>query len=168
MEARLVEQVRRRPPLSDLVLDVHVENPSADTRWCVLPAKLPVAEDGGIFGVEVSLLGGEGRVPAGRLMGRRASHALLLPPRARIHLRKLVVAAWDAIEPPFRLDVAFALRALIGTDDLLAWFPDDPVCDAEADVGAPVDLLYARSSEGLAELPLVLETATVEPLDVDA
>jgi hypothetical protein len=168
VQARLVERVRRRPPRSDLVLDVRVENPSAAARWCILPAKLPVPEEGGIFGVEVSLLGGEGRVPIGRLLGRLASYALLLPPGARIRLRELVVAAWGELEPPIRLDVALASRALLGAEDLLVWFPHDPGCDVEADVGAPVDLLCARSTQGLAERPLVLQEATTERLDVVA
>jgi hypothetical protein len=166
VEARLVEQVRRRPPKSDLVLDVLVENPEEAARWCILPAVLPVPEEGGIFGVEVSLLGGEGRVLVGRLLGRRAAHALLLPAGARIRLRQLVVGIWGELEPPLRLDVALATRALLGDEDLLAWFPSDPLCDVEADVGAPVDLLAARSAEGLKEQPLALQGVTSAVLEV--
>lgn len=167
MQARLVAQVRRRPPRSDLVLDVRVENTCGDTRWCILPAKLPVPEEGGVFGIEVSLLGGEGRVLLGRLLGRRASYALLLPPGARIRLRELVMAAWTEVPPSFRLDAVLAARASIGGEDLLAWFPDDPACDLHADVGAPIDLIVASSTEGLAERPLVLEETTLERLDVE-
>ena len=167
MEARLVGRVRGRPPRSELVLDVTVENPAAQDRWCILPSVLPLPQQGGVFGVEVSLLGGSGRVLLGRLLGTASVQALLLPPGARIRLRKLLVATWGELPEALRLDVALAPRAAIGPDDLGHWFPDDARCDPSADVADPVDLISSRATDDRSELPLVLTDPTTTRLEIE-
>ena len=166
MEARLVERVRGRPPRSELVLDVTVENPAAEDRWCILPSVLPAPEQGGVFSVEVSLLGGSGRVLLGKLLGTASAQALLLPPGARIRLRRLVVAAWGELPEALRFDVALAPHAAIGADDLAHWFPENPRCDPSADVAGPVDLISARATDDRSERPLVLTDPTTTRLEI--
>jgi hypothetical protein len=166
VEARLVERVRGRPPRSDLILDLTVENPAAEDRWCILPAVLPAAEQGGVFAVEVSLLAGSGRVLLGKLLGTASAQALLVPAGARIRLSRLVVATWGEVPLPLQLDVTLATHAVVGSDDLALWFPENPRCDSTADVAGPVDLISSRATEDRSEQPLVLTGVATTRLDI--
>ena len=167
--ASLVEQRLVRPPKRELVVDISITNTENRLRWCLLPATLPQAADGGVFAVETASL-----IPAttqrqgpaaarpvllGRFLGRAGFQALLLPGAGSVRLRRLRSTAWDCDVAP--LEVILAPQVSIGDDDIAEWFPPHPEVEAGADVGMSGDLVWSRRNDDFHEVPVLPRDADV-------
>jgi len=162
VSAALVEQRLVRPPKRELIVDIAVTNDRDRPRWCLLPATLPKATDGGVFAVETASLiptRPPGLTPTstrpvllGHFLGRGGFQALLLPPSGSVRLRRLRIAAWGSqVEP---LEIILAAQVAIGDEDIAEWFPERPEVEAGADVGESGDLVWSRRNKDFQEVPV--------------
>lgn len=158
VEIKFIERILRRPPQSDLLMDVTLHNRYTQPCWFLLPATIdsePLGQ-GGIHAVEVSKLGGKGNVILGRLVGTAHLQAFLLPAGAKVKIRRLPIALWEEnIVDKVQIEVIVASEMTINGEPAQAWFGINPMSSQNADVSAEQSRrLNSRNTSNFDEVPL--------------
>jgi len=146
-----------RPPLMRLRFDVILHNPAAQPRWFLLPREFdhPAVSGGGVDGVEVAALSGQGRVLLGHFQGTGGTQAVLVPGGATVTMRRLEVLGFDIPDGPASLEVVVAHDLTVGGEPAATWFPADPTAPAGAQVSQDqATAAGSRHTDDRREVPL--------------
>ena len=156
--------VARRPPLTELQLDVTLANPSAAARWYLIPRDVanPIGERGVDVLETFQWNGGGGGAVIGSFQGTGGFFAIHLAPRATLRVQGLPVEWFrgddDAARPS--LVVISADAVTIGGKPAEAWYPNgDPVVDGDRTVERGEISGSVRFQPTSAEVPVVLAGA---------
>ncbi len=128
-----------KPPLLYLVFDVVLRNDRTSPRWFLLPSNLGpgegmIGEKGGVNTLEVFTPQGNGQVIIGRFLGTGGFHALLLPPRAEVRLRRFPISFWGDLPASLQIEIVIANRLTIGGESAQSWFGVEALSSARADI----------------------------------
>lgn len=129
----------RRPPMTDLLFDARLENPTERALWFVLPGYLtdePQPLD--VCSTEILEWNHSGRVRIARLYGSDLAQVLCLAPGTRVILHEFPVTAIQA--PPLdaiSLSALVAERLSVGPDPIERWLPLDITCVGQAEASMP-------------------------------
>jgi hypothetical protein len=136
MEITLVNMRYRRPPLVELFLDVLLHNRFAEARWFILPRNIGGSQRGGIDGVKVYQIKGQGRIVIAEFYGTGGFQAILLPPDATVKLKNLSINYWEKVIPgkKIQIDGIVAKQVIIGGEPIRNWFEQNPISDLHANV----------------------------------
>lgn len=161
VEMRLVEKHYGRPPVMNLVFDVKIHNSAAEPLWFLLPERIaipPLPVKIGVDGAVVSELTGPGRVVIVRFSGTGRFQAILLPPKAEIHLHHFPISfrgEWPKNTLP--VEVIQAKSFTVAGQDAAAWLGVNPLCDSHADITASEGkVLVSKDTPGLEEVPVTI------------
>ena len=156
--------IARRPPLTELRLDVTLTNPSAVARWYLVPRDVnsPIGQRG----VDVLELfrwtggGGGDRAVVGSFQGTGGFFAVHVAPRAGLRVQGLPVEWFrgddDAARPT--LTVVVAQSVTIGGKPAAAWYPDgDPLVEGSRAVERSEITGSVRFEPDSAEVPVRLD-----------
>lgn len=162
VEMRYVGVTPGKPPLASLLFDITLRNSAAAPRWFLLPAELTLTAKtptGGVDGVEVFSLSGQGRVVLGRFQGSAACQALLLPAGAVVTIHRFSIQFWEEDQPkaPVPVEVVIARELTVGGEPATAWFGESPTSDTQAEVSADSpQRLGARHTPDRHEVPFTI------------
>jgi hypothetical protein len=158
VEMKFVGLEPGRPPMMKLRFDVTLHNAAAGPRWFLIPMELQQKpRTGGVDGVEVFALGGEGRVVLGRFQGTGGVQAILVPAGGTARIKRLGAA----------FDVVVARDLTVGGEAAAAWFGTDPTSTAKADVtDDKSELVGSRHTPDRREVPLAWTADRTVRVDV--
>ena len=129
---------REHPPITRLMFNMTLRNPTNGPRWFLLPSSLGLpANDGqlSVFGVEVYRLAGTGRVILGRFLGAIGFKALLLPAGAELIVRDFSIQYYGEIpKEVVPIEVVVGRALMVGGEPAEGWYKLDPICDPLANV----------------------------------
>src|SRR5712691_6843781 len=101
VEMKFLEKQYERPPKVTLLFDISLYNRRPEPRWFLLPDNIfPSSggvKSGGVNGIEVFALSGEGHVIIGHFQGTGGFQALLLPAGADVTIRRFPITAWEKL-----------------------------------------------------------------------
>lgn len=149
------------PPQLWMLFDITLRNTESTPRWFLLPDELSTTGAGkpgvgGVDGVEVFALSGQGRVVFGRFQGSAACQALLLPAGAVVTIHRFPIQFWEEDIPKAAVPVVvvIARELTVGGEPATAWFGPETTSDAHADVSADArQRLGARHTPDRHEVP---------------
>lgn len=155
--------VARRPPLTELRLDVTLANPTATARWYLVPRAIdnPIG-DRGVDVLETFAWSGRDRAVIGSFLGTGGFFAVHLAPRSTLRVLGLPVE-WsrgddDAARP--RVTAVIAEAVTIGGKPAATWFPaGDPVVEGDRTVERSEITGSVRFRDDYAELGVELTGA---------
>jgi hypothetical protein len=166
VRAMLVGERPRRPPLTQLLVDLSIANGDAAPLWAIIPSNLPAATDanGGVnhFDQRTATANG-GRVVVARLLGRGGGYALRLAPGAQVTLRHLEIGWWRRATTPSDLafEVRLAATVTIGGQPLASWFDGEPTISGITEIDMQVaPQTHSRTAPDGRELPFVAGEVT--------
>ena len=107
--------LRRRPPHSEVQLDLTLRNPDGAPRWAIVADTLGEApRPGRVTSLDAYELAGTGRVVALRGLAMEGFFAVLLEPASEVVLRGLPLAHHGALPERAEVEVVLASALLAG------------------------------------------------------
>ncbi|BAZ28117.1 hypothetical protein NIES4074_05480 [Cylindrospermum sp. NIES-4074] len=164
VEIKFIDMIGRKPPMTELLMDVTLHNHYDQPCWFLLPDDIPDESNyvaigqGGVLGVSVYQPVGKGRVIFGNLVGSANSQAFLLPAGAKLKIRRLPITLWgreNALKDQVEIEVVIASQLTINGEPAEAWFGTNPMSDLQADVTVDkTSRLDSRNTDNFKEVPI--------------
>ena len=160
----LLDTIARRPPMTELSLELRASNPSGAPRWILVPRDVGQPIGGG--GVDVlepfAWAGAGAAITIGSFQGTGGFFALWLGPSAEVVVRGLTVRWFrddlEAAPPPFTAIIAAGVT--VGGQPAETWFAASPLVTGAATVERPTLTGSVRFRPDSTEVPVAL----VEPV----
>ncbi|AFZ25802.1 hypothetical protein Cylst_3678 [Cylindrospermum stagnale PCC 7417] len=164
VEIKFIDIIPRKPPMTELLMDVTLHNHYDQPCWFLLPDNIPDESNyvaigqGGVISVAVYQPVGKGRVIFGNLVGSANSQAFLLPAGAKLKIRRLPITLWgleNLDKDQLEVEVVVASQLTINGESAEAWFGTNPMSDLQADVTVDkTSRLASRSTGNFKEVPV--------------
>jgi hypothetical protein len=164
VEIKFIDMIGRKPPMTELLVDVTLHNHYDQPCWFLLPDDIPDESNyvaigqGSVLGVSVYQPVGKGRVIFGNLVGSANSQAFLLPAGAKLKIRRLPITLWgreNALKDQVEIEVVIASQLTINGEPAEAWFGTNPMSDLQADVTVDkTSRLDSRNTDNFKEVPI--------------
>ena len=148
------------PPITQLLLDVHIRNTADGPRWFLLPGRLGAEEpflEMGVWGAEAFELPGDARVVVGRFGGGAGFQAFHVPAGADLTIKRFTL---DHFDPKVGGDVDIPMLVgaetiRVGEDDAAKWFGVPHTSAAKAVVdGEKGELVGSHETADLSPVPV--------------
>jgi hypothetical protein len=160
VEIKFIDIIPRKPPMTELLMDVTLHNHYDQPCWFLLPVSIqsPILQKGDVDTLEAFELGGKGRVVLGRFLGTGRFQAFFLNAGAKLRIRRLPITFWEEkIVDQVHIEVVVASQLTINGEPAETWFSTNPMSDLQADVIADQSKrLASRSTGNFKEVPVSL------------
>ena len=141
VEITFTSKRREHPPITRLLFNITLHNSFDESRWFLLPSSLSFESsdigEGGVYGLQVFALDGDGRVILGRFLGEAGFQSLLLPANAQVNLRRFPIQFYGELPAQsVNIDLIVADQLQVGGKPAETWVGMDPTSDSRADDSA--------------------------------